>query len=109
MKSSVDPSESITKREFWIKYWKNFKAEVVEDVFFKSLFNYFPDGNKEFIEIGGFPGTVSVFLRKFKKYNVTLLDYYINQVIKKIFLKENKLNNEIISGRILQKLIYSRL
>lgn len=37
--------------------------------------------------------------------NANEIDYYINQVIKKIFLKKNKLNNEIISERILQKLI----
>lgn len=68
---------NLTDQNFWEEYWKNYKYERVPD---KSDFEpYFTpdmhDGTgKTSIEIGGFPGTMSLYFKR-KGYTPTLLDF----------------------------------
>jgi SAM-dependent methyltransferase len=70
---------TLTDRIFWKEYWKNYQyKKVPQKMFFDK---YLPSSisGKTFIEIGGFPGTMSIYFHK--KYNctVSLLDYYIDK------------------------------
>jgi SAM-dependent methyltransferase len=72
---------TLTDRNFWKEYWKNYQyLKVSHKMFFDK---YIPDkdkvSGKTFIEIGGFPGTMSIYFHK--KYNctVSLLDFYIDK------------------------------
>lgn len=67
----------LTDREYWEHYWSTFQPAPVEDVFLSELFTELPGPNSTFIEIGGFPGTFSVYFKKFKQYDVTLLDQFV--------------------------------
>lgn len=71
-------SDRLTTRDFWVNYWAKTKAGVVTDyVFFNSLLHYFPKAPASMLEIGGFPGSLATYFKKFHKYDVTLLDYVI--------------------------------
>lgn len=74
--------DNLTERETWKTYWDNYLPELVSSTNqFSRLFENIADGNgqKEFIEIGGFPGTFAIYFKKFKNYKVTLLDYFIEE------------------------------
>jgi 2-polyprenyl-3-methyl-5-hydroxy-6-metoxy-1,4-benzoquinol methylase len=74
----------LTDFEFWEKYWTYNNVVIEEGVFFKKLILDFPKEAK-LIEIGGFPGKLAAYFKKFKNYNVTILDFYIDQsVIKRV-------------------------
>jgi len=66
---------------YWKEYWTNFKPFRIDRVLFNDILEKFPYGARDFIEIGGFPGIYSIYLKKNKNYNVTLLDYYIDRNI----------------------------
>lgn len=42
-----------------------------------ELFEQLPAGRKKFIEIGGFPGVYSTYFKKYRDYDVTLLDHIV--------------------------------
>jgi SAM-dependent methyltransferase len=75
---------NLTNREFWRTYWADFEPGIVADVGFSDLFDRLPGRASKFIEIGGFPGKFSVYFNKFKGYDVTLLDFYIDSAIIKL-------------------------
>jgi SAM-dependent methyltransferase len=91
--------DTFTEKKTWEKYWENYiPQKITEENQFRSLFERLNDGNGvlEFIEIGGFPGSFSIYFSKFKKYKTTLLDYFISQkVIDSLFAK-----NDIQKGEI---------
>lgn len=71
---------NLTDRVFWKNYWENYQYKKVAD---KTFFdNYLPQNltgtGKSFIEIGGFPGTMSIYFNKKFGFDVTLLDFYID-------------------------------
>ena len=75
---------NLTDREFWRNYWNNYHYKKIKSTLFFD--KYLDDkilcqNDCEFIEIGGFPGEMSIYFRK--KYNckVTLLDFYIDKTI----------------------------
>jgi 2-polyprenyl-3-methyl-5-hydroxy-6-metoxy-1,4-benzoquinol methylase len=74
---------SLTDRNFWKEYWNNYVYEKVPQ---HSEFEaYFPEGMLEgngrtAIEIGGFPGTMSLYFKR-HGYSPTLLDFYIDPSI----------------------------
>jgi len=70
-------TKSLTDRTFWSQYWSTFQPAIVTDVLFSDLFDEFPGPNSTFIEIGGFPGTFSVYFKQFRSYDVTLLDNFL--------------------------------
>ena len=71
-------ARSLTEKDFWEKYWLHFKTfDVEKNIPFERILNLFPKGNKSFIEVGGFPGTFSIYFKKNFNYEITLLDYLV--------------------------------
>jgi trans-aconitate methyltransferase len=88
----MNQSLAVTSKEFWENYWKNFRPFLVENAIpFKSLLKLFPQGQKNFIEIGGFPGTFSIYFKKFFNYDSTLLDYMTGSTVIHQLEKANNL------------------
>lgn len=91
-------SNLLTDRAFWVKYW-----ESKTDLSFKIPANYVfhqqlsemvkRDNIKTAIELGGFPGYYSIFLRKYLKLDVTLLDYFVHEPVTHQLLEANGLAN----------------
>lgn len=59
-------SNQLTNKDFWKKRWKNYTPKMTKNQqFFEK---YIPENlsgeNRSFIEIGGFPGTFSIFFHK---------------------------------------------
>lgn len=74
---------NLTDRNFWKEYWSNYVYEKVpvHSEFDDYLTPAMRDGKgKTSIEIGGFPGTMSLCFRR-KGYSPTLLDFYIDPTI----------------------------
>jgi len=75
---------SLTDREYWSDYWKNYQYKKIKSTLFfdkyldKDILN---KSDCEFIEIGGFPGEMSIYFHKKYNCNVTLLDFYIDNDI----------------------------
>lgn len=74
----MSPEKPKTDRAYWEEYWRNFVPFKLEKILFEDILEKLPDGKKDFLEIGGFPGTFSTYLKKNKNYDVTLLDYFID-------------------------------
>ena len=76
----------LTSKEFWSEYWSQSKIRIIEEkTFFKDLIHLFPKAPVRFIEMGGFPGSYSVYFKKYHAYDVTLLDFVIEpKAIKQI-------------------------
>jgi SAM-dependent methyltransferase len=91
----------LTDRDFWVKYWerKDGLATVipVNYLFHKELDTIIKGQQvKTAIELGGFPGYYAVFLKKYFKLDVTLLDYFVHQPITNELLKTNGLEGSDI-------------
>ena len=89
----------LTDRAFWVNYWerkKGLSVNVPADyLFHKELARIIQErGVQTAIELGGFPGYYAVFLRKYFKLDVTLLDYFIHQPITTALLEANGLNSD---------------
>lgn len=86
----------LTDRAFWVNYWErkhglsiNMPANYL---FHKELANIIQQQKVgTAIELGGFPGYYAVFLKKYFKLDVTLLDYFIHQPITNDLLQTNGL------------------
>lgn len=85
-----------TDKIFWASYWADFIPYIVNHILFEDIFSSFPEGRLKSIEIGGYPATNSIYLIKNKKYQATIIDYYIDR--EKI--KQAELINQIPSGSI---------
>lgn len=91
----------LTDREFWVKYWESktdLSVTIPADYLFSKQFNEIVkrEGVKNAIELGGFPGYYAVFLKKYLKLDVTLLDYFIHSPITEQLLRQNGLPNDAI-------------
>lgn len=82
--------KSLTDKKFWKNYWES--KQIVAKMPFKHVFyNLFKTNLKgrdydSFIEIGGFPGYFCAYFKKYWNFDVTLLDYYLNEKqIEKLF------------------------
>lgn len=93
--------ENLTTQKFWENYWANFKPfDVEKNVPFGNILNLFPRGEHKFIEIGGFPGTFSIYFKKKYNYRVTLLDYFVKTEVINALERANGLQSnalEVIS------------
>lgn len=89
-------ANKITDRKFWQDYWRGYQPKLITTIPFQDIFESFPNGNQTFIEIGGFPGNFSIYFRKFKKYQVTMLDYFVDYQIINQVLKINSLDQKEI-------------
>ena len=86
----------LTDRSFWVNYWESKKGLAVhipENYLFheqlKSM--VLQQKIKTAIELGGFPGYYAVFLKKYCKLDVTLLDYFVHPPITTALMEKNGL------------------
>ncbi|MEJ5994165.1 methyltransferase domain-containing protein [Pedobacter sp. Du54] len=94
-------SNLLTDRNFWVKYWENktdLSVVIPKDYLFHRQLSdsVHKNGVKTAIELGGFPGYYAVFLKKYLKLDVTLLDYFVHRPITEELLKTNGLPNDAI-------------
>lgn len=94
-------SNLLTDRDFWVKYWESktdLSVVIPENyLFHRQLADIVnTNGIQTAIELGGFPGYYAVFLRKYLKLDVTLLDYFVHPPITQELLKTNGLANDSI-------------
>lgn len=91
---------NLTDRAFWQEYWKNYKYErVPARSEFESYFpaDIYPGNGRTSIEIGGFPGTMSLYFAR-RGYRPTLLDFYVDPAIIKRLEKENGFGDNVIEA-----------
>jgi len=91
----------LTDRKFWIDYWEaktGLSVNIPEDyLFHHQLADIVKKRDVQTaIELGGFPGYYAVFLRKYFKLDVTLLDYFVHRPVTDSLLKVNQLTEDDI-------------
>ena len=91
----------LTDRAFWVNYWESKKGLAVQlpsnYLFHRQLADIIEKNKvKTAIELGGFPGYYAVFLRKYFKLDVTLLDYFVHPPVVKELLQKNDLTEKDI-------------
>lgn len=87
---------ALTNRQFWVKYWESktgLSVTLPQDYLFHKQLAAIIHNNsvKTAIELGGFPGYYAVFLKKYFKLDVTLLDYFVHQPVVSSLLAANQL------------------
>ena len=90
---------SLTDREYWSDYWKNYQYKKIKTtLFFDKYLNkaILCQNNCEFIEIGGFPGEMSIYFHKKYRCNVSLLDFFIDKTIINNLESENGLTTDTV-------------
>lgn len=99
-------SSHLTDRNFWISFWES-KKDLIFDikpdyVFGDLLAELIRKNNiKSAVELGGFPGSYSIYLKKYYDLDTTLFDYFIHPEIIEQLLKKNRLQKgdiQIIEG-----------
>ncbi|WP_432708770.1 class I SAM-dependent methyltransferase [Pedobacter sp.] len=91
----------LTDRAFWVNYWEN-KTDLAVNIPADYLFHQQlaaivkQQKVKTAIELGGFPGYYAVFLKKYLKLDVTLLDYFVHPPITRNLLQTNGLQENDI-------------
>ena len=87
----------LTDKEFWLHYWESHRADVVVEVPEKNMLSPIFEQvisqhkSKTSCELGGFPGTYSIYLRRKYGLETTLVDYVIHPEILQDVLKINAL------------------
>ena len=86
----------LTDRNFWVKYWESktdLSVVIPPNYLFHQQLKAIVDQEKvtTAIELGGFPGYYAVFLKKYLKLDVTLLDYFVHVPITAQLLATNNL------------------
>lgn len=94
-------SNLLTDRDFWVKYWESktdLSVVIPESYLFHRQLADIANKNKvkTAIELGGFPGYYAVFLKKYLKLDVTLLDYFVHPPITEQLLQTNGLAKDDI-------------
>lgn len=94
-------SNLLTDRQFWVNYWESKTGLSVNIpanyLFHKELASIIHTQKVETaIELGGFPGYYAVFLRRYFKLDVTLLDYFVHQPVTHSLLAANELKDNDI-------------
>lgn len=94
-------SNLLTDRDFWVKYWESktdLSVVIPENyLFHRQLADIVKrDQVKTAIELGGFPGYYAVFLKRYLKLDVTLLDYFVHTPITEQLLQTNGLAKDDI-------------
>lgn len=92
---------NLTDREFWLKYWENKKnlvIEVLENYILSTYLKKFKAKSsiRTSIELGGFPGYYSIYLKRWLNVDATLLDYVIHPDILESVLVKNHLSSQDI-------------
>lgn len=89
-------SNLLTDRDFWVKYWESktdLSVVIPENyLFHRQLADIVKrDHVQTAIELGGFPGYYAVFLKRYLRLDVTLLDYFVHPPITEQLLQTNGL------------------
>lgn len=80
-------NDLLTERKFWEDYWNNKRDTIISKVQERGFHNQELDkvlSNSTIvssIELGGFPGTFSLYIKKKYNLDTTLLDYFIDRTI----------------------------
>ena len=90
--------QNLTDRAFWKSFWESRKNLILylkpDYVFGDILAGLIKEkGIKNAIELGGFPGYYSVYLKKYQHLSTTLFDYYIHEGLIKELLAKNGLKD----------------
>jgi SAM-dependent methyltransferase len=90
--------QNLTDRGFWKSFWESRKNLILylkpDYVFGDILAGLIKEkGIKNAIELGGFPGYYSVYLKKYQHIDTTLFDYYIHEGLIKDLLTKNGLKD----------------
>ncbi|TDQ09844.1 class I SAM-dependent methyltransferase [Pedobacter metabolipauper] len=91
----------LTDRQFWVNYWESktgLSVNIPANYLFHQQLAEIINGQhvKTAIELGGFPGYYAVFLKKYFKLDVTLLDYFVHQPVTNSLLSANHLKESDI-------------
>jgi SAM-dependent methyltransferase len=89
---------NLTDRAFWKTFWesrKNLIFQLKPDYVFGDILAKLiaDNGIKNAIELGGFPGYYSIYLKKYQNLDTTLFDYYVHDGLVKELLAVNGLKN----------------
>lgn len=87
---------NLTDRSFWKSFWESRKGLIFKlkpnYVFGDILGKLIAEKNaKNAIELGGFPGYYSIYLKKYQHLQTTLLDYFIHPELVNKLLAANDL------------------
>lgn len=83
----MENKDLLTERIFWEEYWNNKRDTIVSKVpetgFHQQELDKVISANafKSAVELGGFPGTFSVYIKKKHQLETTLVDYFIDRSI----------------------------
>ena len=89
--------ETLTDKVLWQAHWEAKKAELLQpvpgDIDMHQVFRKFLQDHpaKTALELGGFPGRYSIFLKKYLGIEATFLDYQVNLPFFKKILEVNGL------------------
>jgi SAM-dependent methyltransferase len=95
-------ANELTDQQFWTNYWES-KTDLAIEIdknylFHKQLETIIKrDKINTAIELGGFPGYYTIFLKKYFGVNSTLFDYFVHADILKKVLAKNQLSIDEIS------------
>lgn len=85
MPPASEPAAELTTREFWAQYWRERGALAVripERYLFSDIFDaILARGVRTAVELGGFPGYFSVWLRKYRGVATDLVDFVVDRNI----------------------------
>jgi SAM-dependent methyltransferase len=89
---------NLTDRAFWKSFWesrKNLIFQLKPDYVFGNILAKLiaDNGIKNAIELGGFPGYYSIYLKKYQNLDTTLFDYYVHDGLVKELLAVNGLKD----------------
>ena len=92
----------LTDRTFWTNYWESkpdLAISIDKNYLFQQQLEQIIKRNnvQTAIELGGFPGYYSIFLKKYFGVKTTLFDYFIHTNILKKVLTKNGLNEDDIT------------
>lgn len=90
-------NNELTDRQFWSNYWESKTGLAVavgaNYLFHKQLQQIVGDKQvKTALELGGFPGYYSIFLKKYLNVKATLMDYFVHRGILKSVIEKNGLS-----------------
>jgi len=91
----------LTDRKFWVDYWESktgLSVNIPANYLFHQQLREIIEkrGVKTAIELGGFPGYYAVFLKRYFKLDVTLLDYFVHTPVTNSLLEANGLKQSDI-------------
>lgn len=89
-------ANQLTDRGFWTSYWESkpdLALNIPKDYLFHQQLEQIVSQNEvtTAIELGGFPGYYSIFLKKYLGLGTTLFDYFVHRGILKKVLEKNGL------------------